>query len=389
VRILQVIPAYFPATLWGGPIHAVYDLNRALVQLAGLQIRVLTTDGAGPGVPDRLEVRDKPFGFDSGHEVFYCRRNAGDSVSLELVRRLPALVRWADVVHLHFVYSFPTIPALLACRAARRPLVWSTHGALQTTYEWAAARRKLLKKVWLAACAGMLQEERMTFHATSDDERTSISRRFPLAKVGVIPFGITVPEALQPRSWKPDGGLRLGFLGRLDPVKGLENLLEALALLSDPSISLAIAGEGEADYMRELERRVRDASPASPIAFVGHVDGDAKSRFFADIDILVLPSFKESFGVVVAEALAHGVPVIASSKTPWQELERRRCGMWVDNTPAALADAIRRMRLVPLADWGARGRSWMQEAFNWTRAAREMLDLYSSVLIRRATEQPA
>jgi glycosyltransferase involved in cell wall biosynthesis len=73
---------------------------------------------------------------------------------------------------------------------------------------------------------------------------------------------------------------------------------------------------------------------------VGEVLSEAKKRLFENSDVAVVPSHTENFAIVVAEALAHGVPVIASMGTPWNRLDEMKCGLWVDNDAVSLADAF-------------------------------------------------
>lgn len=87
--------------------------------------------------------------------------------------------------------------------------------------------------------------------------------------------------------------------------------------------------------------------------------------------------------MVVAEAQAHGVLVIASRGTPWSEMEDRQCGSWVDNSSKSLARAIARMRTMPLPDMGDRGYRWMKEAFAWDSIAVSMMDVYGSLIANR------
>jgi glycosyltransferase involved in cell wall biosynthesis len=97
-------------------------------------------------------------------------------------------------------------------------------------------------------------------------------------------------------------------------------------------------------------------------------DGDKEQEFF-DADVVVVPSFKEAFCLVVAESLAHGVPVIAATGTPWQRLGTVGCGMWVDNAPETLARAIEMSQHMPLREMGALGREWMQREYSWSGIA--------------------
>ena len=84
--------------------------------------------------------------------------------------------------------------------------------------------------------------------------------------------------------------------------------------------------------------------------------------------------------MVVAEALAHGVPVIASWGTPWKELVERQCGLWVENDPSSLMKAITEMRSRNLSQMGRSGRQWMEESFSWEAVAGRMSTVYSSLI---------
>jgi glycosyltransferase involved in cell wall biosynthesis len=109
---------------------------------------------------------------------------------------------------------------------------------------------------------------------------------------------------------------------------------------------------------------------------MGEVLSEAKKRLFECSDVTLVPSYTENFAIVVAEALAHGVPVIASKGTPWSRLEDMKCGLWVDNDPETLAAAIRSISTMPLQDMGSRGREWMQNEFSWRSVTKQMLDVY-------------
>ena len=141
MRVLHSTPSYYPATYWGGPIFSVYALNNALAALPDMELKVLTTDSAGPRLSDRLATGNLVH-FYPNQEVNFTRRVARACVSCGLLKRLLPLVRWADVVHLTATYSFLTIPALLACRWLNKPLVWSPRGAILEAYKWEGARRR-------------------------------------------------------------------------------------------------------------------------------------------------------------------------------------------------------------------------------------------------------
>jgi glycosyltransferase involved in cell wall biosynthesis len=84
--------------------------------------------------------------------------------------------------------------------------------------------------------------------------------------------------------------------------------------------------------------------------------------------------------MVVPEALAHGVPVIASQGTPWRQIEDKHCGLWVDNSPASLVQAILQIRSAPLAEMGRRGREWVEAEYSWESIAGKMVDVYRELV---------
>ncbi|MBI3766236.1 MAG: glycosyltransferase [Ignavibacteriales bacterium] len=375
MKILHIAPSFYPAQVYGGPIESTYQLCR-YSETNGCDVRVLTTDANGPqavlDVPTDREVQ-----LAEGVRVRYCERLMGDSVSLTLLRLLPSYIYWADVVHLTGVYSFPTIPTLTACMTLGKPLVWSPRGSLQ---RWEGSTQIQLKAVWESVCRAVAPKK-IVLHATSQEEVTANMKRFPDAGSIVIPNGIEVPEKIL---HEPTGGvLRLLFLGRLHPKKGSENLLMSCKMLNDNSKviwSLALAGTGDPGYIKTIRARIIALKLEQYVRMVEEVRGEIKKSYFENSDIVIVPSYTENFGMVVAEALAHGVPVIASKGTPWKRMEAIGCGLLVENDPESLAKAIERMSTMPLCEMGERGREWMKKEFHCRLVAEDMGQLYQKLI---------
>ncbi|MFH1635551.1 MAG: glycosyltransferase [Chloroflexota bacterium] len=373
MKILHITPAFYPATYWGGPIYSVYGLCNALAKIPDVTLRVLTTDTAGPSRSDSTKMTDFPMRYPGGYEVFFCRRWLAASVSPGMLLRLWPMIRWADVVHLTAVYSPPTIPTLLICRLLGKPMVWSPRGALQ---RWERATKLLFKWMWEGICNELISRKNCVLHVTSDQEATDSRARMSNATIKLVPNGVDAPEALPVRSWLPEGRLRLLYLGRLHPIKGIENLLRALKRLEDGSVSLTICGSGDEAYSLSLRHLVYDLGLEQCVSFNGHLENEEKTKAFMQADVCVMPSFTENFGMVVAEALAHGVPVIASKGTPWADIEKHGCGLWVDNAPESLAEAIAHMSKADLHEMGIKGQGWMESSFAWERIALQMGGIY-------------
>ena len=383
MRILHITPAYYPATYWGGPIFSVYHMNNALAGLSGIELKVLTTDAAGPKVSNRLSREEKRESF--AYEVIFARRIAGYCVSPELLKQLPKWIRWADVVHLTALYSFPTIPVLNQCRMYRRPLVWSLRGALlddQNCHLYAppSLLKRSLKMAWNRVCRWSVSPERTVLHVTTEQEREASEKMYPGARFAVVPNGVWIPRALpKGREWMPNGQVRLMFLGRLAPKKGIENLLHAMAKLG-PEVHLKLYGTGNKDYERKLKALGQELRLGDRAVFKGHVDGEAKTQAFSQADVCVVPSYSENFCIVVAEALAHGVPVIVSDRLAWEKVAEIGCGLVVPNDPDSLADAVRYLGKMDLIEMGRQGRAWMLRAFDWVVIAERMAKTYQGIV---------
>jgi glycosyltransferase involved in cell wall biosynthesis len=281
-------------------------------------------------------------------------------------------MQWADIVHLTGVYNFPTFPTIWRSRSLRKPLIWSPRGALQ---RWEGSLRTGPKEVWDFLWYHTANRADLTMHLTSEYERRETLARFPKLRTTTIPNGVDVPANLNRIGRREE--LRLLFIGRLDPKKGIEALLKACSLIdAQPPWRLAIAGWGSPDYVSELKKQIHDLGVDGRVEMMGEVLSDAKKRLFENSDVTLVPSYTENFAIVVAEALAHGVPVIASKGTPWSRLDPMKCGFWVDNDPGSLAEAIRTISTMPLQEMGSRGREWMQKEFSWRSVAEQMVDLY-------------
>ena len=375
LRVLHVTPAYFPATLYGGPIFSTKALFDGLVSTGAIELRTLTTDACGPRPRDRVSVEANPLRFPAGYEVRYCRRIAMASVAPGLLVRLLGQIAWADLVHLTATYSFPTLPTLLIARLLRKPLVWSPRGGLQATAQWSGAPKRS-GKMWFERICQAVRPSATVLHVTAALERDLSCARLPGIGTSIIPNIIDVPDDLLGRCWRPEGLLRLMFLSRLHPKKGIEVLLDAMVRLPE-HCTLDIYGDGDPAYVAGLKAAA--APLGRRVRFHGHVEGEAKSRAFANADLFCLPTHSENFGIVVGEALAHGVPAVCTKGAPWDGLEIHRCGAWIDPGGDAFVRAVIDISLADLPAMGARGRAWIQAEFSRDRVVERTLELYRSL----------
>lgn len=372
VHTVGVLTAAF-----GGPSRSVTKLCDALAE-AGAAVD-LVASRSGPGVeivrPGNSRVRLRLADQDQGDGFLRGAYSPfGRAVSDVLAKPEAA------VVHNHGLWIPTNRAAALAARAAGQPLVVSPKGMLS---EWSLGESRLKKLVaWHLYQRRTLQTAaalQVTAGAEADDVRR-LGLRQPVA---VIPHGVDGPPpgALCERS---ESRKRTAlFLSRIHPKKGLPDLVAAWASVRPAGWRLVVAGPDDGGHRAEVERQVRAAGLDDVVSFPGPVNDEEKWALYGAADLFVLPTLSENFGIVVAEALAAGVPVLTTHEAPWRALVDHRCGWWVETGAESVAAALREATSAPpdaLRAMGERGRSYVQAELSWARSARDHLALYQWLL---------
>jgi len=281
-----------------------------------------------------------------------------------------------SIVHLHGLWDAGTYAAAELVRERHLGFVVSPRGMLEP---WALRHKWLKKKVFLVAYLDRLLTTADLLHATSESEADSLRALGFRQPIAVVPNGIECSQALPRTAGSDDGPHRLLYLGRLHVKKGLENLLRAWAMVRPSNWRLSIAGLDEDGYASRLQSLAAGLDLGGTVEFPGPMLGTDKWRFLASGTAFVHPSFSENFGIAVAEAMAAGLPVIATVGTPWQMLPVERCGWWVPPTPEGLAAALRELTAddeTTLQAMGTRARAYAASAFDWTSIGQDMADCY-------------
>jgi D-inositol-3-phosphate glycosyltransferase len=195
--------------------------------------------------------------------------------------------------------------------------------------------------------------------AATEGERDLLMRYYgvPQQKIGIVPCGVNL-ERFRPVARElarkelrlQDARFVVLYVGRFAPVKGLERLISAAAhLRSQRDLTFVIiGGDGlKSNASAELNRLVRRASIGGIVSFQGRVDHDLLPLYYSAADVLVVPSYYESFGLVALESLACGTPVIATRVGVMETLiQEGETGLLVDTpSPRSLASAIERFIL--------------------------------------------
>ena len=330
-----------------------------------------------------------------------------------------------DIVHLHGIWSLALHGCAVICRRWNIPYVIAPRGMLEP---WSLKQKWLKKRIarWLyqdrdLKCAAAL-------HATAESEAEQF-RRLGFKNPGIIsPNGVNVPNfdignkqstlELQLKTRANADVRRALFVSRMHPKKGVLELVEAWGALNNSTCSTCssaaealakeatwlknwkvelvytVSGEFEKEYEAKVKKRVAELGLQDQFIFTGALNDEEKWKAYARAELFVLPTYSENFGIVVAEALWSGVPVITTKGTPWQDLEDRKCGWWIDlpdegSTPFSwptLVDTLRVAVEMPDAErreMGMRGRRLVDEKYTWDASVRAMHEGYDSIALKR------
>ncbi len=281
------------------------------------------------------------------------------------------------IMHGHGVWRFSNLFPHALSKHSKAKVVWSPRGMFSP---WAWNYRSAIKRpVWRLIQKPALQRVDC-FHATANSELEDIRRLNFKQPVAIIPNGVDIPDISKNRNKRN----RVVFLSRIHEKKGVHILIPAWRAIQSafPEWELHIAGKVTDHYGRKMISLV-DELGAKRINFRGEVLGEDKQKMLASARLFVLPTFSENFGIAIAEAMAHGTPVITTTETPWTDLKQRESGWCIPPGEIALTNALRHSLSLPkeeLDRMGLQGRKWMAESYSWKSATSMMAELYAWLL---------
>jgi len=235
-------------------------------------------------------------------------------------------------------------------------------------------------------------------HVMSRGEQAALTRLRPSVSTALVPLGIEMPRPNVPRGrFRARHGeiLRnrklVASICRIDPIKGLDLLVEAIARLSRDDVALVLAGAGSPEHEAALRGQVQKLGLADRVLFCGHLDGSDRAALLADAELFVLPSHHENFGLAVVEAMADGVPVVISDQVGIEaEVRRAQAGIVTRCDAAEVADGLKKLLESQglRREMGERGRALVEREFSWPYVAKQLVELYRSVLDGRGRVDP-
>jgi len=352
----------------GGTASYIQLLDTELIKYTS--ICVITLDTANP-LPLNEQI-----------DIISCRKSFpwAKGYSKELWEQIKDVQ--TSLFHGNGMWQYPIHALSKIAREKNIPYILSPHGMLEP---WALQTGKFKKKLglWLYQYEDLKQAT--CIHATAKSEADNIRALGLKNPIAIIPNGIDLSEYRVATDNTEKSQHTLLFLSRIHPKKGIEMLIEAWSKIEvslKQNWKIRIIGNGEENYIESLNVYIHKLGLGEEISIEGPLFHDEKIKAFNEADLFVLPTYSENFGIVILEALASGVPVITTKGAPWEELELKKAGWWIEIGVDPLVEALNKaLRLTNTERFkmGFNGRKLAEANYTIESVAKKMMDLYAWV----------
>ena len=263
------------------------------------------------------------------------------------------------------------------------PYIMTPRGALEP---WCLEQKKWKKKIAMMLYQKNDLQKAAAILTTADMEARHLRELGLKAPLAVIPNGIDVTEyQCRPEDSLPSVKKQIVFLSRINQKKGIEILINVWEKMKPdyPDWNVVIAGNGEESYIEQLNGVIATKGLSDVVKIIPPIFGEAKHQLYMESSLFVLPTYSENFGMVIAEALACGVPVVTTNGTPWQELNSEGIGWCVDLSEGNIEKAIREALSMPaeqLFAMGQKGSKHVNANYLYTSVAQKNIELYKWII---------
>ena len=385
MRILHIIPYFYPAWAYGGTCRAAWELARALVR-KGQSVVVYTTDALDE------RSRSTPLSVIVDGVEIHRVRNLSNHLAwrraffpLGFGNKLQKSLRDADVVHLHEFRSYQNAIALPYMVRTGVPFVLTAQGGLPRIMG-----RNSLKILYDRNFGARILSSAARLHALNELEREQfIDLGVDPQRIAILPNGVDLDQyqslpsftGFRARFDIPEEVPIILFLARVNKIKGVDFLVSSFNMLREvySDAILVIVGPDDG-YLQEVKHQVQVLGIEKQVRFTGYLDGDDKLQAYQAASVYVLPSAYEMFAITLLESLACGTPIIATDRCGLADFVRQNdLGSIVNyGDVKGLKNEIVRILGHPVdverrADYG---REYVLKHFGWDRIADNWLTVY-------------
>lgn len=286
-----------------------------------------------------------------------------------------------ELIQIQSMWDWPYHKLMVEARKQGIPYIVTPRGMLEP---WSLSQKKWKKKLaWWLYQRHDVQKSACVF-TTAKMEAEHVS------KLGITTCKAVIPNGIETDAYRCKASVdgikkQVLFLSRLHVKKGIEILIDSWKrVASDFSDwQLLVIGNGEAEYIHRLEMKVERLGLKDSIKILPQVFGEAKIKVYQESALFCLPSYSENFGMVIAEAMSCGTPVITTTNCPWEILDESKIGwcvdLSVDNIERALREAMT-MTPTDLYEMGQQASKLINENYDYRVVTRNTLRLYKWLL---------
>ena len=371
MRILHVIAGI--NIEGGGACKYVADLANNQAMMEGVEVSILT------------------------QKAFASRSLLADAVSLTLPDTCGLVARLCtgfgkhirnlhqsapiDVMHVHGIWNLCLHDAIVTAAELRIPCLLAPHGMLEPgALQYSKWKKRLAMFLfqWRALRAAS------AFMATAPEEAHNLRPFIGDKEIILSPPGVDLPERGKVRLWSETEEVKtILFLSRVHPKKNIISLVRAFAELNPADWELLIAGPDEKNYSDEVASYIEKVGIGERVKMLGPIFGEQKEALFKKSSLFALPSLSENFGIVVAEALSYGVPVLTTEATPWSVLNEQKLGWWTKTDDHSIKEGLKAAMATSAAElqeMGLRGRDYVANTFDWPKIASALVETYEGLI---------
>lgn len=377
MKVVQVCPM-FP--YYGGVERHVAEISREL-ERKGIEVEIYATDPEW-NQPEHEEV--------DGFHVFRFRSIAPNYTYFFAPKLYLALkeLKDVDIVHAHTYQAFPSFAAALAKRTNMLPLVFTPHfhpvGGTIT--------RSILNRIYRPIGQYAFKQSDVII-ALSDFEKRCLSTYFKvdLQKIVRIPNGIDTNRFQRRRFERKDSSSKtILYVGRLEKYKGVQYLLQAIAILKKAGHDICLVVVGTGPYKKALLNEAFYLELADCIKFQENITEDELLFLYQIADVFVLPSQYEAFSLAVAEAMSCEVPVVATNVggIPFL-IKQNETGLLIDYPPNPFELSRKILKLLDVNSCiGRQARQHILSYFPLDQCIQRLIEVYEKTTYRkRMTEE--
>lgn len=263
------------------------------------------------------------------------------------------------------------------------PYIITPRGCLEP---WCLNQKYLKKRLALLLYQRSDLNKAACILATSKMEADNIRKLGVRTPISIIPNGIDISEyRCRGQETLSTVKKQICFVSRIHEKKGIEFLIQSWTRLNEiyPDWSIIIAGNGDDKYIDALNKLIEKKGLSKKVHIIPPVFGEAKYKLYCQSSLFVLPTYSENFGMVIAEAMSCGVPVITTSGTPWSVLNHKKLGWYIDlsidNLTNALSEAIE-MGTNNLFILGQKCSKYIYDTYQYTSVALKNKMMYEWLL---------